>query len=249
MSLLNFQNFKLVNMNIFKRIFKIGQAEAHSMVDKLEDPIKLIEQGIRDLKAQLDQGLNALAEVKALAIRSGNEMNASKEKAKDYENKAILLLKKVQKGDLDEVEGDRLATEVLLRKDEQLKTAAQRKTELDKFNANIATLDNNIKKLKTDISSYESELKTLRARVKVSSATKNINKHMAQLDDSGTVSMLERMKDKISKDEALAEAYGDIANDSASVDQEIDAAIGDAGKENAADALAKLKDKLGMNEN
>jgi len=37
-------------MNIFKRLFKIGQAEAHSAVDKLEDPIKLTEQGIRDLK-------------------------------------------------------------------------------------------------------------------------------------------------------------------------------------------------------
>jgi phage shock protein A len=37
-------------MNVFKRLFKVGEAEAHSALDKLEDPIKMTEQGIRDLK-------------------------------------------------------------------------------------------------------------------------------------------------------------------------------------------------------
>jgi len=37
-------------MNIFKRLFRIGSAEANSLVDKLEDPIKMTEQGIRELK-------------------------------------------------------------------------------------------------------------------------------------------------------------------------------------------------------
>ncbi len=57
-------------MGVFNRLFKIGQAEAHNMVDKLEDPIKLTEQGIRDLKKNLDQSLQAFAEVKAIAIRT-----------------------------------------------------------------------------------------------------------------------------------------------------------------------------------
>ena len=38
-------------MNIFKRLFRIGAAETNSLVDKLEDPIKMTEQGIRDLLA------------------------------------------------------------------------------------------------------------------------------------------------------------------------------------------------------
>lgn len=233
-------------MNIFKRLFKIGQAEAHSAVDKLEDPIKLTEQGIRDLKKDLDKSLQSLAEIKALAIRSKNEMKASQDQAKDYENKAILLLKKVEKGDLDPAEGDRLATEALTRKEESVKMAALKKTEVDKFEGNIATLDKNIKKLKSQISSYENELKTLKARVKVSNATKNINKQMANLDSSSTVSMLERMKDKVEKEEALADAYGDIANESKSLDDEIDQAIGDSSKAEASESLDELKKKLGM---
>ena len=64
-------------MNIFKRLFKIGEAEAHSALDKLEDPIKMTEQGIRDMKSDLDKSLHALAEVKAMAIRSKNDLNMS----------------------------------------------------------------------------------------------------------------------------------------------------------------------------
>ncbi|VTP96309.1 PspA/IM30 family protein [Sphingobacterium daejeonense] len=34
-------------MNIFKRLLKIGQAEIHALVEKMEDPISLTEQGLK----------------------------------------------------------------------------------------------------------------------------------------------------------------------------------------------------------
>ncbi|KXJ04424.1 hypothetical protein AC249_AIPGENE2711, partial [Exaiptasia diaphana] len=78
------------------------------------------------------------------------------------------------------------------------------------------------------------------------SATKNINKQMSNIDSHGTVSMLERMKDKVAEEEALAESYGDIANESRSLDDEIEEAIGDESKMAANEELAKLKAKLGI---
>ena len=51
---------------IFQRLFKTGEAEAHPLVDNLEDPIKMSEQAIRDLKKDLQESLKALAEVKAI---------------------------------------------------------------------------------------------------------------------------------------------------------------------------------------
>lgn len=56
-------------MNILKRLFRIGNAETHAAIDKLEDPIKMTEQGIREMKDQLSKSIDALAQVKALAIR------------------------------------------------------------------------------------------------------------------------------------------------------------------------------------
>jgi phage shock protein A len=83
----------------------------------------------------------------------------------------------------------------------------------------------------------------LKARVKVASSTKNLNKQMASIDSSDTIAMLERMKDKVNEEEALAEAYGDIANESRSLDDEIDTAIGNSSSASS-DKLAELKAKM-----
>lgn len=236
-------------MNIFRRLFRIGSAEANSLVDKLEDPIKMTEQGIRDLKGDLTKALEALAEVKALAIRARNDANTDTEKAKDYEKKAILLLKRAEKGEISMEEADRLASECLVQKEALMATAVTNRTNQEKFEANVAKLDVNIKTLKSNIKKYEVELKTLKARAKVSKATKNINKQLADIDSTSTVSMLERMKEKVAQEEALAESYADIAGENTSIDVEIDKAL-DAGSAEikASDSLAALKSKLGMGE-
>jgi len=234
-------------MNLIKRFFKMGQAEAHSLADKLEDPIKLTEQGIRDLKKDLDESLKAFAEVKAMAIRSRNEAKEAKDRAVDYEQKAMLIIQKAQAGQLDEAEADRLASEALIKKEEADKAAELAETNMQKFDGNIASLDQNIKKLRSNISHNENELKTLKARAKVSSATAKLNKQMANIDSGSTVSMLERMKEKVVQEEALAEAYGDIADGNKSVDDEINSVLADAPKTKASDALAALKAKMNKN--
>lgn len=234
-------------MNIFKRLFRIGKAEAHSAVDKLEDPIKMTEQGIRELKEDLSAALQALAEVKALAIRAKNDANSHAERASEYEKKAILLLKRAEKGEITPEEADRLASECLVQKENNVASAAQCRSDQEKFEANVSKLDGNIKTLKSNIKKYEVELKTLKARAKVSKATKNINRQLADIDSSSTVSMLERMKEKVAEEEALAESYAEIAGENTSIDQEIDKALDSGSAEvKASDSLAALKAKLGM---
>jgi phage shock protein A len=233
-------------MGIFKRLFKIGEAEANSALDKLEDPIRMTEQGIRDMKNDLDSSLKALAEVKAMAIRSRNDVGTNKAKADEYETKAIALLKKAQSGELEAAEADRLAGEALAKKEAFTQDMNNAKADQEKFEGHVAQLDVKIKKLKSDIGSYENELRTLKARVKVSEATTKVNKQMAMIDSSSTVAMLERMKDKVAQQEALAEAYGEVAGEDKTLDDEINNAIGDSNKVKAADDLAALKAKLGM---
>nr|WP_319400115.1 PspA/IM30 family protein [uncultured Carboxylicivirga sp.] len=230
-------------MGIFNRIFNVGKAEAHAIVDKLEDPIKMTEQGIRDLKQDLDKSLQALAEVKAMAIRSKKDLNDSKSLAQNYEQKAILLIQKAEKGELDVAEADRLATESLSKKEEALDAAKRAQEEVTRFDNNIATLDKNVKKLKSTISSYENELRTLKARARVSSATQKINKQLSGIDSSGTVSMLEKMKEKVAQQEALSEAYGEISLENRSLDDEIDDVLSEKNVK-ASNSLEELKAKL-----
>jgi phage shock protein A len=234
-------------MNIFRRIFKIGEAEANAAVDKMEDPIKMTEQGIRDMRQDLDKSVEALAQVKAMAIRSKNDRDNYREQAEDYQNKAILILKKAHKGDMDATEADNLAKEALKKKEETQKKVDFAQQESDKFDASVAQLQNTIQELKSTITNWENELRTLKSRVKVSKATKNVNKQMAELDSSGTVSMLERMKEKVAQEEALAQAYGDMAKKEKDIDQKL-AEAADTTQAEVEDDLAALKKKLGMDQ-
>ncbi|MFK7787669.1 MAG: PspA/IM30 family protein [Crocinitomicaceae bacterium] len=208
-----------------KRLFRIGKAEAHSALDKLEDPVKMTEQGIRDLKANLEKAMVAMAEVKAMGIRSKSEVESYETKAADYETKAMLLLKKAGAGEMDAADADRLAAEALVKKQENTAQAALAKKNQLYFESNSDKLKSNIDDLKKNISKYENELKTLKARAKVSSAQKKINKEMAGIDSNSTVAMLEKMKDKVAQEEALAESYGDMASESRSLDEEIEDAL------------------------
>jgi phage shock protein A len=233
-------------MNIFRRFYKIGEAEANSAIDKMEDPIKMIEQGIRDLKNDLSKSLEALAQVKAAAIRAGTEEKQHLSKAEDYQNKAMAILQKAQSGSLAEADADRLAGEALTKQEELKNMAGIARQEQQKLEKSISELEHNVQKLKSTISSYENELKTLKSRVKVSKAKGKLNKQMAQIDSTGTVSMLERMRDKVNTEEALAEAYGDIATSNTSIEDEINKAA-DMKDSSAKSRLDELKKQMGIN--
>ena len=232
-------------MNFFKRLYKMGQAEANSTLDSMEDPIKLTEQGIRDLKVELENGLESLAQVKALAIRSKNQHEEFVANVENYQEKAMLLLNKAKNGDLEIGEAERLAKVALIKKEENYKKAENTKVESVKFEHSVLELAANVSEIKKNINKWENELITLKARVKVSNATQKMNKQMADIDASSTVDMLERMKSKVSQEEALAEAYGNMADSKNSIDFEIDKAI-DFTKDNADNELLKLKQQLGF---
>lgn len=230
-------------MGIFKRLFKIGEAEANSAIDKIEDPVKMTEQGIRDMKEQLSKSIEALAQVKALAIRTKNEAASYKEQAQTYENKAIELIKRTEKGALDQGEADRLATAALEKKEQASQGYNTSITNFQKYDSQVQKLEISVKALKSSISKWENEAKMLKARAKVSEATQNVNKQLAGIDSSSTVSMLERMKEKVESQEALSESYGELALENKSLEDEIDSVLENTST-SGSDALLALKAKL-----
>ena len=229
---------------IFQRLFKTGQAEAHSLVDKLEDPIKMSEQAIRDLKKDLQESLKALAEVKAISIRLSRESEDHRRLAQDYERKAMLLLQKAESGQMEEAEADRLARESLTRVEEAQSRYAEASQQAQAQQAMANKLQSNVNDLKSKIASYENDLVTLKARTKTANATRKINQHLANIDSKGTTALLERMKEKAEEQEALAEAYGDMGDAATSVDDEIDKALADSKGAKVDDSLAQLKARM-----
>ena len=233
-------------MNLFRRLFKVGEAEAHNVINRLEDPIKMTEQGIRDLKRDLQGAMTGLAEVKGVAVRLNREADDAKRQIAEYERKAMLLLQRAQDGQLDVAQADRLATEALSQKDQAHERAARLTRDAQQQQAMATQLQEKVQQLKSTIQTYENELITLRARAKTAASTKKINQQLAKVDASSTIAMLERMKNKVEEDEALAQAYGEVASLETSVDSEINRALAESETTSAQDRLVELKARMGI---
>ncbi len=233
-------------MSLLKRIFTWGKSEAHAAMDEVEDPVKMAEQGIRDLRKDLTDSMEGMAKVKAQVIRTKKDAVRQKEIAVDYEQKAMLLLQKGQGGSIESAEADRLATEALAKRDGAVQRALSLTKDLENFEQMSGRMENGVANLKQQISKWENELQTLKARAQVGKATKKLNEQLAKVDSSGTVSMLERMRDKVQEEETLAEAYGEMAQVENSVDDEIDRALEGSSTPSQSEALAQLKSRLSM---
>lgn len=233
-------------LRVFRRLLRISEAEAHAALDKMEDPIRMSEQAIRGLRGQLKDAMQGLAEVKAIAIRTRREEKQHEEKAADYDQKAMLLLQKGQRAELAPAEVDRLATEALDRKEEALQDAARVRQDREKYEQMTVTLEGKVREIKAQMEQWENELRTLRARSRVSSATRKLNEQMANVDTGSTIAILERMREKVAQEEALAESYGEIAATPATIDDEIDAALKGEGRRTSSESLAEMKSRMGI---
>ena len=238
-------------ISILKRFFRIAEAKTHAAIDRMEDPIKMTEQGIRDLRKDLDMSMRSLAEAKAALIRLRRDHEEKNKLADSYENKAILLLKKSRSGDLSVSEAERLASAALAKKEEVLAINQGLGKRMEQHEKQTQGLEMRIQDLKNNIVKWEGELVTLKARSKVAGASRRLNEQLAQVNNSGTVALLEKMKAKVSEDEALADSYAEMASLPSRIDDEIRQALGDssaisAGQKTAPDSLAALKSRLNM---
>ena len=209
--------------SIFRRMFKVAESNAHAAIDHLEDPIKMTEQGIRDLKKNLQAAMVSLAQVKSLAIRMQKEA-----------------------GEMDAGEAERLATAALAKKEDAMQQAVRVGGDHQTQQRMADQLQAKVEDLKRQINKYQNELITLRARARTASSMRKINQQLAGADASGTVAMLEKMKHKVQEEESLAEAYDQLADVGGTIEEDIDKALSAPSPSSGADALAELKKKMGM---
>ncbi len=232
-------------MGVFQRIFKTAQSQAHSLVDQMEDPIKTTEQAVRDLKKDLHGAMQSLAQVKAIAIRLKKDSDDQKKTAQDHERKAMLLLQKMESGDLAQDEAERLATELLSKKEDAARRAATLLEDHKQQQKMADQLQTKVEKLKQTITRYDNELVTLRARARTAKSMRKINQQLSNVDSSGTIATLERMKDKVMEEESLAQAYGEMSDNTSDLDDQIEKALAPSAAQGS-ESLAQLKKKMGI---
>lgn len=231
-------------MNIFQQLFKVIQSFLHAFVNHIQDPILMAEQAIRDLKKDYDASMKGLAEIKSLAIDTQTKITQQTEIAKDYEKKALTLLQKAQSGDLSQADADRLASEALKKKQTAVENIKKYTLDIKNYNAMSEKMESKIANLKEQIQNWESEINTLKARHKVAITSKKINKQMISMSGNNAQALLENMKEKVNKEESMAQAYEEMTTIETDIDKEINAAIGSTYSDEVQQNLLELKKQI-----
>ena len=224
-------------MGIFSRLGTLIKSNLNDLISKAEDPEKMLNQILVDMKNQLVEAK------KQVAVAIGDEKRLKKQwdeqiaHAKEWERKAMMA---VHAGD------DELAKEALLRQKEHEELTAQfeqqwhlQKDAVDKLKDQLRVLNNKIEEAKR-------KKNILVARAKRAEAQRTIQSTMAGLSDTSAFDTFERMADKVDAIEAEAEAGQELAGELHGDTLEARFKQLEGGKVGADAQLAALKAKMGV---
>ncbi len=209
---------------LWKRIVTIGKAKANKAVDALEDPVEITEQAIRDMKDNLEEVIGTHSEVKAVRIGIEGEASGYVEKSIEW-NKKALKLKERYDGEPDETQKSlikNMIVEALNKKENYEDKAKNTKEKAAKIKIKEEALANKIRSMRDDIKGTEESVDELKADDKVADAELKINKQLSGLGNSSTKETIDRMKEKVNKKQAKADAYAEIADEGKTLSDNID---------------------------
>jgi phage shock protein A len=219
-------------MSIFGRMSDILKANINDLIDKSEDPEKMMEQMIREMQDQLREAKIEVAKAIADEKRLQQQLNQNQAQSKNWESKAMLALKK---GD------ETLATEALKQKKSYDQLATSIQPQWEQQNALSSKLKDSLRALEAKIDEARRKKDILAARQKRAEAQKKIQEVMSGLSDQSAFATFDRMEQKVMEIEAQADAAVEL--ESASLDDQFKAL--EAGAE-VSDELAALKAKMGL---
>ena len=225
-------------MGILSRFKDIMSSNINALLDKAEDPEKMVDQTLRNLNNDLVKVKNETAEVMAnetKAKRDLDEINLEIARMQDYAEKAV-----VAGNDAD-------ATKFLTEKSKLVARQATLQQTYDIAAANAMKMRQMHDKLVNDISELESRRDMIKAKVKLAKAQQDINKMTSKVDSSSSFAAFQRMEDKADAMLDVAAAEAELNATAASSEVDSLASKYDASPDAAVqDELAALKAKLGV---
>lgn len=218
-------------MSVFKRIGDLLRANINDLLDRAEDPEKMLKQIIQDMEDSVREGKIALAQ----AIAQGNILKAQYEdqerKAREWYEKAEFAL---TRGD------ETLARECLTRKKNAEQAAREAQAQLAEHEQAVSQARLDLDTLEGKVSQARERMQLLIARQRSAEASKKVNEQLAGISkDASAFDSFERMESKIGRLEAEAKAAKMVQGDS--LEERLARLGADQGVE---DELAALKARL-----
>jgi phage shock protein A len=226
-------------MGILARFNDIIQSNVNALLDKMEDPSKMIDQYLRNLNEDLAQVKKETASVMAEEKRTKRLVEENQAEVKRYADLAKKAL----------VAGNEEDAKVFIAKKQELESAgAGLQTAYASAAENASKMRQMHDKLVKDIESLKARREVVKSKVAVAKTQETLNKVGATQDKAaGAMGAFSRMEEKADRmlDEAnaMAELNTEKIDDAKALEEKYSGAGDDAAVN---EELEKLKSELGL---
>jgi phage shock protein A len=188
-------------MGLFDRLSTLLRSNINDLISRAENPEKMLNQLIVDMKTQLAKAKQQVASAIADEKKLQSDAEGMKKQAEDWERRAMLA---VQEG------RDDLAKQALGRYNEHLQGAQQLHETWLKHKAETDQLKLSLRQLNDKIEEAKRKKNILIARAKRAEAQQRIQETMSGMSDKSAFESFERMAEKIEATERKAIAAAEI---------------------------------------
>lgn len=190
-------------MGLFKRVSDIISANFNDMVDRFEDPEKMLNQAIREMEAAIQNAMHGAARVIANGKLLEKQLKTQRTQARQWQQRAAAA---VASGD------DAAARHALVRKNEHEKLTAALDDEFTSTQSVSEKLKRQIEAMNVKLAEAKRRIVTLTARQQTAEMHKQLASTMNVHTSNGEAfGRFDRMYDKIERSEAEAEALLELS--------------------------------------
>jgi len=188
-------------MGMFDRFATMVRSNLNDLISRAENPEKMLNQLIVDMRSQLDKARQQVAQAIADEKKLEADSLAQKKQAEDWERRAMLA---VQEG------RDDLAKQALMRYNEALQGAQQLHDTWVKSKTETEALKASLRQLNDKIEEAKRKKNILIARARRAEAQQRIQETLSGMGDKSAFESFERMQEKIEANERKAIASAEL---------------------------------------
>ena len=220
-------------MSILTRIKSLISANINAMIDAAEDPEKMVEEYLRQMRAELSEARAATAMAMADETRLRSQYERNKSEADEWQRKAEIAVQRDQ---------DDLAREALLRRSNSQKLVDTYQSQWESQHDQVSELREALAKLEAKIDEAEAKRDLIVAKNRRAQTQEAISSALQSVQGRTADESMSKMEAQVDERLARADAMAQLAG------QDLDSRFADLETEQQVETdLADLKAKLGKN--
>ncbi len=188
-------------MGIFDRLSTLLRSNINDLISRAEDPEKMLNQIIVDMRSQLAKAKQQVASAIADEKRLRDQTDGEYKQAAEWEQRAMLAVKEGR---------DDLAKQALMRHGEHVTHGQQLEQTWEAHRAETEKLKNSLRDLNDKIEEAKRKKNLLIARQRRAQAQKRIADTMSSMNEKSAFDAFARMEERIEQNERQLKASVEI---------------------------------------